>query len=231
MAHSSATEAIRCVSFVVCRKHSEQSKPGRRDTTHRDTRTSPLACRRSPKEVPMSMIGAFDVHRAHIMFDWVDHDTGETRARADRAGYPMGAAVVVAGRCPPDRARSQWKAAPALRVYGRAAETTYLRGPKGRASDPTAPTPAICAGYRSSVAPAAKILSCPTAPASASRSTLSLLAGPIRSPVGALLARSATPRDAGADHTRHQTTSATDHQLQTLRSAAPQNPTSQTTTA
>ncbi|MGH8897402.1 MAG: hypothetical protein ACRDZ4_10360 [Egibacteraceae bacterium] len=27
----------------------------------------------------MSIVGAFDVHRRQITFDWVDRDTGETR--------------------------------------------------------------------------------------------------------------------------------------------------------
>jgi transposase len=37
------------------------------------------ADRRSSKEVPVSIVGAFDVHRRQITFDWVDRDSGETR--------------------------------------------------------------------------------------------------------------------------------------------------------
>jgi transposase len=91
------------------------------------------------------IVGAFDVHRRQITFDWVDRATGEARPGADHPGHPRGAAVL-AGRAASGWRRCRGGGLHRLAVCGRGApggrvtphlaepaDTATLRGRKRRA--------------------------------------------------------------------------------------------------
>src|SRR6266545_2212919 len=100
---------------------------------------------RSSKEVPVSIVGGFDVHRRQITFDWVDRTTGQaqrgqiTPATAEVLGRWLaqlpghdGAFAVEA--CTGWRFVVQELQAAAWHAYlAEPAETASLRGPKRRA--------------------------------------------------------------------------------------------------
>jgi len=97
------------------------------------------------KEVPMSIIGGLDVHRAQITFDWVDRDSGETRrgriAPATRAGLrgwlgelPSAEGAFAVEGCTGWRFVVEELQAAGLVVHlAEPAETSSRRGPKRRA--------------------------------------------------------------------------------------------------
>lgn len=93
----------------------------------------------------MSIVGAFDVHRRQITFDWVDRDTGETRTgqiapatremlRAWLEALPSRKGAFAVEGCTGWRfVAEELQAAGFAAHVAEPAETAHLRGPKRRA--------------------------------------------------------------------------------------------------
>src|SRR6266496_6518869 len=104
-----------------------------------------VACWRSSKEVPVSIIGGLDVHRGQITFDWIDRASGEARrgriTPATRDGLRdwLTALPTCEGAFAVEACTGWRFVAEELRSVGLAAhlaepaETSSLRGPKRRA--------------------------------------------------------------------------------------------------
>jgi transposase len=100
---------------------------------------------RSSKEVPVSIVGGFDVHRRQITFDWVDRATGHAQrgqiTLATREGLGQWLAQLpghhrafAVEACTGWRFVVQELRAAGCRAYlAEPAETAALRGPKRRA--------------------------------------------------------------------------------------------------
>jgi transposase len=100
---------------------------------------------RSSKEVPVSIVGGFDVHRRQITFDWVDRATGQaqrgqiTPATAEGLGrwlaqLPCRGGAFAVEACTGWRFVVQELQAAGWHAYlAEPAETASLRGPKRRA--------------------------------------------------------------------------------------------------
>src|SRR4029453_10511407 len=94
---------------------------------------------------PVTVLGAFDVHRRQITFDWVDRETGEARRgqitpatrqvlRSWRGGWPAGGGDFAVEGCPGWRFVGEELQAAGLTPHlAEPADTAMLRGRKRRA--------------------------------------------------------------------------------------------------